>query len=214
MNWSAFARSPSNSVGALPMRRASWFAGGIGGAAGGLGAPGFPLGLPPPPPGLPPPPPGLLPPPPGFPPPPPGLLLGCRFIAVSSFFCTEAVILGLVVVVAVVVVAVVVAMVCSCINKANGRVSMSGEFLMMVLVWSSVGSSSVVGELGCWSVETGDGGRVLSSASSSESRGMGRNVPPSRLRRRFSCAFSSLWASMSGLLGPHTSLNLSPSSSR
>ena len=150
----------------------------------------------------------------GCPPPPPGLLLGCRFIAVSSFFCTEATILGLVVVVAVVVVAVVVAMVCSCINEANGRVSMSGEFLMMVLVWSSVGSSSVVGELGCWSVETGDGGRVLSSASESESRGMGRNVPPSRLRRRLSCAFSSLWASMSGLLGPRTSLNLSPSSSR
>jgi hypothetical protein len=113
------------------MRRASWFAGGMGGAAGGLGAPGFPPGLPPPPPGFPPPPPGLLP-PPGLPP-PPGLLLGCRFIAVSSFFCTEAAILGLVVVV-VVVVAVVVAMVCSCINKANGRVSISGEFLMMVLV--------------------------------------------------------------------------------
>jgi hypothetical protein len=94
------------------MRRVSWFAGGIGGAAGGLGAPGFP---------------------PGLPPPPPGLLLGCRFIAVSSFFCTEATILGLVVVVAVVVV-VVVAMACSCINKVNGRVSMSGEFLMMVLV--------------------------------------------------------------------------------
>jgi len=112
------------------------------------------------------------------------------------------------------VVAVAVAMACSCINEANGRVSMSGEFLMMVLVWSSVGSSSVVGELGCWSVETGDGGRVLSSASLSESRGMGRNVPPSCLRRRLSCAFSSLWASMSGLLGPCTNLNLSPSSSR
>jgi hypothetical protein len=150
----------------------------------------------------------------GLLPPPPGLLLGCRFIAVSSFFCTEATILGLVVVVAVVVVAVVVAMVCSCINEANGRVLMSGEFLMMVLVRSSVGSSSVVGELGCWSVEMGDGGRVLSSASSSESRGMGRNVPPSCLRRRLSCVFSSLWASMSGLLGPCTSLNLSPSSSR
>ena len=197
------------------MRRASWFAGGIGGAAGGLGAPGFPPGLPPPPPGLPPPPPGLLPPPPGLlPPPPPGLLLGCRFIAVSSFFCTEATILGLVVVVAVVVVAVAVAMAYSCINEANGRVSKSGAFLMVVLVGSSVGSSSVVGELGCWSVETGDEGRVLSSASLSESRGMGRNVPPSSLRRRLSCAFSSLWASMSGLLGPRTSLNLSPSSSR
>jgi hypothetical protein len=192
MNWSAFARSPSNSVGALPMRRASWFAGGMGGAAGGLGALGFPPGLPPPPLGLPPPPPGLLPPPGLPPPPPPGLLLGCRFIAVSNFFCTEAAILGLVAVVAVVVVAVVVAMVCLCINEANGRVSMSGEFLMVILVWSSVGSSSVVGELGCWSVEMGDGGRVLSSASSSESGGMGRNVPPSRLRRCLSCAFSSL----------------------
>jgi len=195
------------------MRRASWFAGGIGGAAGGLGTPGFPPGLPPPPPGLPPPPPGLLPPPPGFPPPPPGLLLGCRFIAVSSFFCTEATILGLVVVVAVVVVAVAVAMVYSCINEANGRVSMSGEFLMMVLVWSSVGSSSVVGELGCWSVETGDGGRTLSGLLS-ESGGIGRNVPPLILRRCLSAAFSLLCASMSGLLGPRTSLNLSLSSSR
>jgi hypothetical protein len=101
------------------MRRASWFAGGMGGAAGGLGAPGFPPGLPPPPPGL--------------PPPPPGLLLGCRFIAVSSFFCTEAAILGLVAVV-VVVVAVVVAMACSYMSEANGRVSMSGEFLMVMLV--------------------------------------------------------------------------------
>jgi hypothetical protein len=107
------------------MRRASWFAGGMGGAAGGLGAPGFPPGLPPPPPGLPP--------PAGLPPPPPGLLLGCRFIAVSSFFCTEAAILGLVVVV-VVVVAVVVAMVRSCMSEANGRVSISGEFLMVILV--------------------------------------------------------------------------------
>jgi hypothetical protein len=101
------------------MRRASWFAGGMGGAAGGFGAPGFPPGLPPPPPGL--------------PPPPPGLLLGCHFIAVSSFFCTEATILGLVVVVAVVVV-VVVAMVCSCMSEANGRVSISGEFLIVILV--------------------------------------------------------------------------------
>jgi hypothetical protein len=113
----------------------------MGGATGGLGAPGFP-------PGLPPPPPGLLP-PSGLPPPPPGLLLGCHFIAVSNFFCTKAAILGLVVVVVVVVVAVVVAMVCLCINEENGRVSMSGEFLMMVLVRSSVGSLSVVGELCC-----------------------------------------------------------------
>jgi hypothetical protein len=159
------------------MRRASWFAWGMGGAAGGLGAPGFPPGLPPPPPGLP-------------PPPPPGLLLGCRFIAMSSFFCTEATIFGLVVAVAVVV-AVVVAMVCSCINEANGRVSMSGECLMRVLVRSSVSSLSVVGELGCWSVETGDGGRTLSLLSS-ESGGMGRNVPPSRLRRSLSSVFSLL----------------------
>jgi hypothetical protein len=114
------------------MRRASWFARGMGGAAGGLGAPGFPPGLPPPPPGLPPPPLGLLP-PAGLPPPPLGLLLGCRFIAVSSFFCTEAAILGLVVVV-VVVVAVVVAMVRSCMSEANGQVSISGEFLMVILV--------------------------------------------------------------------------------
>jgi hypothetical protein len=162
----------------------------MGGAAGGLGIPGFPPGLPPPPPGLPPPPLGLLP-PPGLPPSLPGLLLGCHFIAVSNFFCTEAAILGLVVVVAVVVVAVVVAMVCSRINEANGRVSMSGEFLMVILVWSSVGSSSVVGELGCWSVEMGDGGRLL-SLSSSESAGMGRNVPPSRLQRSLSRVFNSL----------------------
>jgi hypothetical protein len=101
------------------MRRASWFARGMGGAAGGLGAPGFPPGLPPPPPGL--------------PPPPPGLLLGCRFIAVSSFFCTEAAILGLVVVVAVVVV-VVVAIACLAMSEVNGRVSISGEFLMVILV--------------------------------------------------------------------------------
>ena len=76
-----------------------------------------------------------------------------------------------------------------------------------------MGSSSVVGELGCWSVEMGDGGRLL-SLSLSESAGMGRNVPPSCLQRYLSRAFSSLWASMSGLLGPRTSLNLSPSSSR
>jgi hypothetical protein len=166
------------------MRRASWFAGGMGGAAGGLGALGFPPppGLPPPPPGLPPPPPGLL--------LPPGSLLGCRFIAVSNFFCMEATILGLVVVV-VVVIAVVVAMVYLCVNRVNGWVVTSGECLMMVLVWSSVGSSSVVGELGCWSVETGDGGRTLSS-SESESGGMGRNFPASCLRRRLSGAFSSL----------------------
>jgi hypothetical protein len=199
MNWSAFAQSPSNSVGALPMRWASWFAGGMGGATGlgGLGAPGFP-GLPPPPPGL------LL--------PPPGLLLGCHFIAVSSFFCMEATILGLVVVV-VVVVAMVVAMVCSCISVANGRVAMSGECLMMMLVRSSVSSLSVVGELGCWSVETGDGGRTL-SCSLSESGGIGRNIPPSSLCQCLSTAFSLLCASMSGLLGPCTSLNLSPSSLR
>jgi hypothetical protein len=170
MNWSTFARSLSNSVGVLPMRRVSWFAGGMGGAARGVGGPGFP-----PPPGLPPPPPGLPPPPPGLPL-PPGLLLGCRFIAVSSFFCTEATIFGLVVVV-VVVVAVVVAMACSCISGVNGRVVMSGECLMMMLVQLSVGSSSVVGELGCWSVETGDGGRTL-SCSSSESSGIGRCFPP------------------------------------
>jgi hypothetical protein len=181
------------------MRRASWFAGGMGGAAGGFGGPGF---LPPP--GLPPPPLGLA--------LPPGLLLGCRFIAVSSFFCTEATILGLVVVVVAVVV-VVVAMACSCISEANGWVAMSGECLMMMLVWSSIGSLSVVGELGCWSVETGDGGRTL-SCSLSESAGIGKNVPPSCLRRRLSGVFSSLCASMSGLLGPHTSLNASPSSSR
>jgi hypothetical protein len=196
------------------MRRASWFAGGMGGAAGGLGAPGFPPppGLPLPPPGLPLLPPGLLLLPPGLPLPPPGLLLGCRFIAVSSFFCTEATIFGLVAVV-VAVVAVVVTMVCSHISVVNGRVAMSGEFLMMVLVRSSVGSSSVVGKLGCWSVETGDGGRTL-SCSSSESAGMGRNFPPSCLQQSLSTVFSSLWASMSGLLGPCTSLNLSPSSSR
>ena len=75
MNWSAFARSPSNSVGALPMRRASWFAGGMGGAAGGLGAPGFP------------PPPGLPPPPPGLPLPPPGLLLPSGVVAGLSLHC-------------------------------------------------------------------------------------------------------------------------------
>jgi hypothetical protein len=180
------------------MRQASWFAGGMGGAAGGLGAPGFPPppGLPPPPPGLPPPPPGLPPPPLGLPLPPPGLplppglLLSCRFIAMSNVFCTEATILGLVVVVAVVA-AVVVAMVCSCINMANGRVAMSGECLMMMLVRSSVGSSSVVGELGCWSVETGDGGRTL-SLSSSELGGMGRNFPASHLRQSLSAASSSL----------------------
>jgi hypothetical protein len=177
------------------MRRVSWFAGGMGGATGlgGLGAPGF---LPPP---------GLLPPPLGLP-------LGCRFIAVSSFFCTEATILGLVVVV-VVVVAVVVAMACSCISVVNGRVAMSGECLMMVLVRSSTNSSSVVGELGCWSVETGDGGQTL-SRSSSESGGIGRNVPPLSLRQCLSTVSSSLCASMSGLLGPRTSLNLSLSSSR
>jgi hypothetical protein len=173
------------------MRQVSWFAGGMGGAAGGLGAPGFPPppGLPPPPPGLPPPPPGLLLPPPGLPL-PPGSLLGCCFIAISNFFCTEATILGLVVVV-VVVIAVVVAMVCLCVNGVNGRVVTSGECLMMMLVWSSVGSLSVVGELGCWSVETGDGGRMLSS-SSSESGGMGRNFPALCLQWRLSGAFSSL----------------------
>jgi hypothetical protein len=198
------------------MRRASWFAGGMGGATrlGGLGAPGFP-----PPPRLLPPPPGLLLPPLGFllPPlglllPPPGLLLGCHFIAVSSFFCTEATIFGLVVVV-VAVVAVVVAMVCSCISIANGRVAMSGECLMIMLVWSSTGSLSVVGELGCWSVEMGDGGRTLSCLSS-ESGGIGRYFPPSILWRCLSAVFSSLCTSISGLLGPRTSLNLSPSSSR
>jgi hypothetical protein len=191
------------------MRRASWFARGMGGATGlgGLGALGFP-----PPPGLLPPPPGLLPPPPGLPLPPPGLLLGCCFIAVSSFFCTEATILGLVAVV-VAVVAVVVAIVCSCISVVNGRVAMSGECLMMTLVWSSVGSSSVVGELGCWSVEMGDGGRTLSCLSS-ESGGIGRNFSPSSLCRCLSTVSSSLCASMSGLLGPHTSLNLSLSSLR
>jgi hypothetical protein len=209
MNWSAFARSPSNSVGALPMRQASWFAGGMGGATrlGGLGA----LGFPPPPPGLLPPP-GLPLPPPGLLLPPLGLLLGCRFIAVSSFFCMEATILGLVVVVGAVVV-VVVAMACSCINAANGRVAMSRECLMMMLVQSSIGSSLVVGELGCWSVEMGDGGRTL-SCSLSESGGIGRNVPPSSLRQCLFTASSSLCASMSGLLGPRTSLNLSLSSSR
>ena len=168
------------------MRQASWFAGGIGGAAGlgGLGAPGFPPppGLLPPPPGLPlPPPPGLLLPPPGLPLPPPELLLGCCFIAVSSFFCTEATILGLVAVVVAVVV-VVVAMVYLCISVVNGQVAMSGECLMMMLVRSSVGSSLVVGELGCWSVETGDGGWTL-SCSSSESGGIGRNIPPLSLRQ-------------------------------
>ena len=142
----------------------------MGGATGGLGALGFPPPPRfPPPPGLPLPPPGLPPPPPGLPLPPLGLLLGCRFIAVSSFFCTEATIFGLVAVVVAVVV-VVVAMACSCISVVNGRVAMSGECLMMMLVRSSVGSSSVVGELGCWSVETGDGGRTL-SCSLSESVG-------------------------------------------
>jgi hypothetical protein len=177
------------------MRRVSWFAGGMGGATelGGLGAPGFP-------------------PPPGLPPPPPGLPLGCCFIAASSFFCTEATIFGLVVVVVAVVV-VVVAMACSCISVANGRVAMSGECLIMMLVRSSIGSSLVVGKLGCWSVETGDGGRML-SCSLSESGGIGRNVPPLCLRRSLSAAFSSLCASISGLLGPCTSLNLSLSSSR
>jgi hypothetical protein len=131
---------------------------------------------------------------------------------VSSFFCTEAAILGLVVVVVAVVV-IVVAMVYLCISGVNGRVAMSGECLMMMLVQSSIGSSSVVGELGCWSVEMGDGGRVL-SCSLSESAGIGKNVPPSCLRRRLSGVFSSLCASMSGLLGPHTCLNASPSSSR
>ena len=79
----------------------------VGGSVGGfVGFCGPPLGLPPPPPpGLPPLPPGLppllpgLPPPlPGLPPPLPGLppppSVGgsVRFIALSSFFCTEAVI--------------------------------------------------------------------------------------------------------------------------
>jgi hypothetical protein len=104
-------------------------------------------------------------------------------------------------------------MACLCISIVNGRVAMSGECLMMMLVWSSIGSSLVVGELGCWSVEMGDGGRTL-SCSSSESGGIGRNVPPSCLRRSLSAVFSSLWALMSGLLGPRTSLNLSLSSSR
>ena len=124
----------------------------------------------------------------------------------------EATILGLVAVV-VAVVAVVVAMVCSHISVANGWVAMSGECLMMTLVLSSVGSSSVVGKLGCWSVETGDGGRTL-SCSLSESGGIGRNVPPSILCRCLSTVSSLLCASTSGLLGPCTSLNLSLSSSR
>jgi hypothetical protein len=109
---------------------------------------------------------------------------------VSSFFCTEATILGLVVVVVAVVV-VVVAMACSCISEANGWVAMSGECLMMMLVWSSIGSLSVVGELGCWSVETGDGGRAL-SCSLSESGGIGRNFPASSLCRCLSTMSSSL----------------------
>jgi hypothetical protein len=169
------------------MRQASWFARDMGGATGlgGLGAPGFP-----PPPRVLPPPPGLPPPPLGLPLPPLGLLLGCRFIAVSSFFCTEATILGLVAVVVAVVV-VVVAMVCLHISVVNGQVAMSGECLMMMLVLSPVGSSSVVGKLGCWSVETGDGGWTL-SCSLLESGRIGRNFPPSSLCWCLSTASSSL----------------------